>query len=775
MNRTVNVTRRTSIKQVAAAGLLAFSPLSWATALVREAKAALARIKLSECKTYRSSCAMECLHCNLTAFVYNNKLIKVEASKDFNVKCCLRGISRTKWVYHKKRLTTPLLRTGKKGSGEFKSITWDEAFDLIEKNIKQTIAEYGHEGLLLNTGSGHMDTMQNSMSHAFFDYLGGATRPVGTLCCSAVSEAMIPMVGIRYADTRDTIKDSRYILCWGNNPAVTMQAYFKDYLEARKNGAKIVVIDPRFSETAARGDEWVPIVPGTDTALALGMIRVIMEERLYDAPYLKAHTGAVYLVDADGRQRRADAAIKDSYLVYDTLTRQTVRHDTPGIDPALTRDELPAGFAYTTVFELIRKESAPWTLTKVEEETDVPKQTTLRLAREYSCNKPSMLIQNMSGAQRTEFGAFVVASQFYLALLTGNVGKAGGGVMDAGGVTQMIKVNPPIPPAPNVKKIKPIPISNIGAAVYSGKPYHINFWWITTTSPMTQFPNTNIVRKALEKVPFVVVVDNLMTSTAKYADLVLPTTTVFEETSLMAGIRSHYVQLMEEAVPPPGEARPNRWIFAQLAKRFGFGEVFDKHVEHFINTCLDGTGITLEQLRKSPVKPVPYPWIPFKDGVFRTSTKKAHFFIEDWTKHGFPPIATYMQVKESPKGSPELAQKYPLMAVQRKLARSVHSSHGMNEWILDVHRAKANVIIHPEDARPRGVQNNGWVRVFNERGEHRAVAVVTRQIKQGVVCLDNGWWEEQGGSSSVVTNDQIGILGNGHCCNSTLVDVRAEA
>jgi len=771
----MKMNRRTLLKQLAASGLFVLSPLLKISAMAHDGLVS-ARLKLSDFKTYRSTCAFNCLHCNLTAFVHNGRVVKIDASKDFNLSCCLRGISRTKWIYHKKRLKTPLLLTGKKGSGQYKPITWDEAFDHIEKNIRQTIEQYGNEALMLSTGSGNMDNIQNNTATAFFDYLGGCTNQVGQLCCSALTAAMVPMVGIRYADTLDTAKDSRYLLCWGNNPAVTYQLHFKEFLAAQKKGARMVVIDPRFSETAAKADEWIPIVPGTDVALALGMIRIIMEEKLYDSRFLKEHTGAVFLVNEAGKQLRQDTADKNSYLIYDTISKTLVRHDTPGVVPALTREELPDNFKETTVFELIRAEAAQWTLEKVAEVTDVPASTVLRLTREYCGSSPAMIVQNMSGAQRSEFGAYVAASQFYLALLTGNIGKAGAGILDAGGVTQMISIKPPFPRAPNVKRIPRIPVSIQGDWISNDKPHPIKFWWITAANPMTQFPNTNAVRKALEKVPFVVVVDNLMTSTAKYANLILPTTTIFEDTSLMAGTRNHYVQLMEKAVDPPGEAKPNLWIFARLAERFGFGEVFGKPVEHYIEACLQGTGITLEQLRKGPIKPVPYPWIPFKDGIFRTPTKKAHFFVEDWEALKFPPIVKYIQVKESPKGSPELASKYPLMAVQRKLQRSIHSSDGTNEWLLRVFPTQhPSVIIHPEDAAGRGIKDGAWTKVFNHRGEHRAVAVVTRQIKKGVVCLDNGWWEEQGGSSSVVTNDQVSIIGNGHSCNSTLVNIRAEA
>lgn len=236
-----------------------------------------------------------------------------------------------------------------------------------------------------------------------------------------------------------------------------------------------------------------------------------------------------------------------------------------------------------------------------------------------------------------------------------------------------------------------------------------------TLGAMTQLPNTNQVREAFKKVPFVVVADNLMSSSALYADLVLPVTTIFEDVSLMAGVRSHYVQLMEKAVEPPGEAKPDYWIFARLAERFGFGEVFNQPIEHYIDTCLKGSGITRDMLKKGPVCPVEDDWIPFKDGQFLTSTGKAHLYIEEWAKKDFLPVVTWKQVKESVKGSPELAQTYPLMAVQRKLARSVHSSHGMNEWILEVQRNRPNVMIHPEDARQRKIQSGEWVVVFNHR------------------------------------------------------------
>lgn len=731
--------------------------------------------EIDDFEMFQSSCSMECLHCNLTAFVKNGKVVKVEASKDFNVKGCLRGVSRSQWVNHKDRLKMPLLRTGEKGKGEFKEITWDEALSLIVEKINETKEKLGNKGMLLLPGSGNMDAIKNSMAGSFFDYLGGATRHMGSPCCAAVTAAMNPMVGFRYVDTRDTIRDSKYFICWGNNPAVTMQAYFKEYEEALKNGARMVVIDPRYNETAARADEWIPILPSTDTALALGMLNIIIQENLIDREFLLNHTGAVYLVGQDGELIREGKDDPDSYLVYDLNSKALVRHDVIGVQPVLSRDEYQIPNGYRTVFDLIKAEAAQWTLEKTERETEVPRGTIARLAKEYATIKPAMIVQNMSGAQRTEYGTYVAASQFYLALVTGNIGKPGAGVCDAGGVTQFVKINPPIAPPPTISEIPKIPIAKMGEAIVNGDPAEIGFLWIMTSSPMTQLPNTNMMRKALEKVPFVVVADNLMTSTALYADLVLPVTTIFEDTSLMAGIRSHYIQLMEKAVEPPGEAKPDYWIFAQLAKRFGFGEVFDKPIEEFIKVCLKGTGITIEQLKKGPVKPASTPSIPFSNGQFRTSTQKAHFFVEEWKTKNCSPIVTYIRADEFIKNEEnELTKKYPLMAAQRKTHRSVHSSFGKLEWPLEVHGNKPTVMIHPKDAEQRKIKDGDNVKIFNDRGYHKAIANVTTHIKEGVVSLENGWWEQQGGSSSHVTNDKVEILGIGTSINNTLVDVMKE-
>ncbi len=726
-------------------------------------------------ETFRSSCAMECLHCNLTAHVVDGKLVKVESSEDFHVKGCLRGLSRSEWVNHKDRLRYPMKRVGEKGEGKFEEISWDEALDEIVNKLKETKMELGNQGILFSAHAGNFSSLTNAVGSAFFDFFGGATRHGGQLCCQAVTEVMTPMLGTRYEDTRDTIPDSDYLLCWGNNPVVTMQSYFKDYEEAMSKGAKLVVIDPRFNETAAKAHEWVPIIPGTDTALALGMLKIMVEEDLHDKEFLHKHTGVPFLVDKQGDLVRADEEEETSYLVFDELSQRIVVHDTPNIVPALSVANTEHSDSYTTVYDLIVQEASQWDPKKVEEVTDIPADLVIRLGLDYAKANAAMIVANMGGPQRTEFGSYIVGAHFYLAAFSGNFGKAGGGYLDAGGVTNNFPAKPAVQAPKPIEGLPSIPVPELGRWVSEDRPNKIGFWWIMTFSAMTQGPNTNAMKAALKHVPFVVVVDNMMTSTALYADMVLPCCTIFEETNLMASSRSHYVQLMEKAVEPVGEAQSDLWIFTQLAKRLGFGEAFDKTPEEHIETILEGTGVTLADLKKGPVNPMEYPYIPYKDGIFKTPTQKAELYLKKWKDKGLSPVVKYYQVKESPLGSPDLAEKYPLMAVQRKLHRGIHSSFGTLPWIVESTGGHAKVMIHPNDAKKRGIKEGDYTVVYNHRGEHNAYAMVTTKIKEGVVCLENGWWEQQGGSSSYVTNDASEAVGPGHVCNSTLVNIRKGA
>ena len=499
------------------------------------------------------------------------------------------------------------------------------------------------------------------------------------------------------------------------------------------------------------------------------------------AEFLKAHTGATYLVDKAGKLLREDAKDKNSYLVYDLKSKAIVRHDKEGIDPALDLKgiKLPKGSAAVrTVLSMLLAEAEVWTPEKVETETRIPVKVMTALAREYATSPAAMIIENMGSFQRIEMGSYAAACHLTLAALTGQVGRAGTGVCDAGGVGQMAKFGSPIPaPAKKPQKFPGLPKVKFGEWVPQDKPCKINVYYTQTCAPVGSWPNTNAVIKALKHIPFVVVADSLMTPTAKFADVVLPVTTLFEYESLLAGQRTHFVQWSDKAVEPQGVAKPDYWIWAQLAKRMGFGEAFDLTPDKMAENVLKPSGIKLEDVKKAPVCPVgDKAWIPYEGGVFATPTKKAHFYVEAWAEKGYSPVLHWYRPVESPKGNPTLAKRYPLQAIQRKVIRNIHTCHQNNEWLREVFPNAPVALINRADAQVRGSSDKEMGVVFNDRGEHRARAILSDNIISGTISLENGWWFGVDGfvPSSVLTNDTVEPLSHASTICSTLVDVRPE-
>lgn len=309
---------------------------------------------------FYSTCPPECQHHNLKGYVVDGKLVKVESSELNDCAACARGIARGLMCNDPNRLTVPLLRDGDKGSGKFKEITWDEAFDLIQQKFDEAIATDGNQSICYATGSGNFGAMHGPVASAFFAHLGGATTTVGKLCCAGVYESVVYIYGKRFLDCRNQIENSTYCIIWGNNPAITKQGYFQRFENMVDNGGKLVVIDPIYTESAAKATDWIAPWPGTDAALGLAMLKTIVDEKLYDEEFLLAHTCAPCLVDkATGEPVMEDPEDPASFVVLDTATGNVVRHDTANITAALTLEGMPQAEQYNTEFELIYANAAP--------------------------------------------------------------------------------------------------------------------------------------------------------------------------------------------------------------------------------------------------------------------------------------------------------------------------------------------------------------------------------------------------------------------------------
>ncbi len=724
---------------------------------------------------YYAACPPECQHHNLKALVKDGKVVKVECGAENESFPCMMGRSRVEWLNSDERLTRPLIRDGEKGENKWREIEWDEALDLVANKLTDAIDTVGNAGIVCDYHAGNFNAIAGSAAPAFMSRIGGGTTLTGTLCCAAMNGATTPVFGKRYFDTRNTIDEANYIIVWGNNPAVTMNGYFPRFLRMKQKGGRLVTIDPVYTATAEKSDDWVPIKPTTDTALALGMLKVIVDEGLENRDFLKRHSTAPCLVDDTGALVLIDSQDPQSYAVIDSATGIIMRHDADGVDPVLSTEGTDFAEWYSTVYDITIRECALWTPQAVEDETGVPAAKVIELARDYATAEKAMIIQNMGGFMRIFYGTYAVASQNNLAVFTGHIGAPGTGLCDAGGINNLVKLSPLFENPEVDSNLPKIPRVQFAQHVLNDDPNEIKVFISSRESPMTQFPNTGLLKKALKKIPFVVVIDSFMTSTALYADLVLPCAVVFETEDILCNGRSHCIQLSQKAVDPPGEAHDDLWIFSQLAKRMGVGEDFDHDNEYFVRKALEGTEYSYEWLqRKHSVNAYPKDFIPYADGEFYTKTNKAEIYQTSWMKKGLKPVPSYYRAAESVGGSSGLDKKYPLAVVQRKLNRSVHSTFSPLHLIANATRDHACILMNTQDAAQRDIVSGNRVVVFNDRGEHHAEAIVTDLIMQGVICAENGWREQDGGSSSYVTNDASGPIAGEHCCNETLADVRKE-
>ena len=728
-----------------------------------------------DCEKFYAACSPECQHHNLCAYVKDGKVVRVGIGKNNESAPCMRGFARVEWLNSSERLTKPLKRAGEKGENQWEEVEWDEALDLLADKIKTAIDTDGNQSVIFESHAGNFHTVVGAAAGAFTSRLGGTATLTGSLCCAAVGGAMVPMWGKRNLDTRNTIAESDYILVWGNNPMVTMGGYWERFQKCMDNGGKVIVIDPVKSESAQQASEWIAIRPTTDAALALGMLRVIVSEGLANEDFLRAHTTAPCLVDAEGKQVLLDEADETSYAVYDLATGELVRHDAEGVEAALTLGGTDMADAYTTVYDLTVAEAEPWTPEAVEKECGVPAAKVTELAEAYASAKNAMIIDNMGGFMRNTYGADAVATHVNLANFTGQVGRRGAGIYDAGGITAIKSANPiwknpdPLPDLPKIPRVK------FGERILADDSNPIDVFVSYRVSPMTQYPNTSAVKEALKKIPFVCVIDMFMTSTALYADLVLPCAAVFETEDLLWSSRSHLIQLSEKAVEAPGEAHDDLWILSRLAERLGFGDDFQMTNEECVRKAIEGTDYTYEQLKEEKsIDAMPDDFIPYEGGAFYTKSGKAEMYQPGWCDkcEGHPAVPTYLVAPETVGGTSGLDAKYPLAATQRKTLYEVHSSFANLESMVVAGSGTAHVLMNSDDASARGIANGDPVVVYNDRGEHPCEAVVSDNIMAGVDCLENGHWEQQGGSSSYVTNDAVGLIATEHCCNETLVEVR---
>jgi anaerobic dimethyl sulfoxide reductase subunit A len=706
-----------------------------------------------------------------------------DSVQDPQLRACLRGRAYRRRQYHPDRLKYPMKRIGKRGEGTFERISWREAINTVAAELTRVRKTYGNSALFVPYGTGTYNQINGRQAaQRLLNLFGGSLGQYNNYSWACMATATVTVYGTEITgNQRQDWLNSRYLLMWGWNPSEMRDGTNTEFLlrKAREKGAHIVCIDPRMTASAvALADEWIPIRPGTDAAMMSAMAHVMIRESLYDAEFVRTHC-----VGFDETQMPSDAKGAESYKDYILGTR----------------DKTP--------------KTPQW----AERICGVPRDTIARIAREYATRKPGVLYQGY-GMQRRAYGEQVVRAGCVLAALTGNVGIPGGW---AGGLALQAPDGGPLwnvfPTGSNAVKAR-IPTFLWTEAVVRGKemgPQHglrgadkldsniKCIYAVASNALINQHANINRTAKILrdeQLVEFLVVQDNFLTPTARFADVLLPACTQFETWGVEDGWKyGDEVLLAPKIVDPPFETKSDYQICSEVAERLGIGKAYTEG-----RTERQWMEWALDQYRKAP-----FPRLPAlgdfersNAGVYSVPVTSAAVafadFREDAVAHPLPtpsgkieiysqqlhamnapkeipPIPKYIQEWESPFG-PEVRQ-YPLQALGHHSLARVHSTMSGVDWLEEAFPQR--VFINPVDAAARGLRNGDQVRVFNERGELRAACRVTKRIMPGVVAIAQGaWWApgedgvDRGGSVNVLTSERWTPLAFGNAQHTIMVEVK---
>ena len=630
---------------------------------------------------------------------------------------CRRGQHAPEIVYSEHRLKYPLKRVGPKGSYDFERISWDEAYRVIVANLNRIKEESGAEAVAIYTGRGAQelslcDMFQpkgvtvSSASNVLFPFGSPNTMGVGALCY--VSLHMIaPLVTMGRMQTNmfNDIENAEMVVVWGTNPATDSPPIDMLRLEgAAKRGADIVVIDPRRTEAAIRTNaQWLPIQPGTDGALALSMIEVLIEDDLYSQDFADNWCHGFEEL-ANYVQHFRPEAVEAITGIPAEMIRDLAHRICNASGASLL---MYTGLEYSNTG--VQSARAVLTLFALADQLDVPGGIGLAmLGSEFSINRaPNQ--ENPDLERAVGYSRFPIYSHYR-------------GESHAIGLVD---------------------------SVLKGEPYSIRGLIIQGASLLTSWPQTSIWRDTLSRLDFITCIDRQLTADAAYADIVLPATTMFENNSYM--VYGPIFRLREKVIEPVGEARNDYLIMAELARHLGYGHLFPQTEEEMLRLALEGSGYSLEDVKKAGgwVR-LPTPMIEYKkwqkgglrkDGKpgFETPTGKFEIWSTIFEDYGYEPLPKYIEPAEGPLGSPKLAQKYPLVfnsgARPQTDFRSQH--HGIKGLVKD--NPEPMVEINAEDAAERGIRSGDMVEVRTARGKVPFRARVTNSIVRGAVeCMFGG-------------------------------------
>jgi anaerobic selenocysteine-containing dehydrogenase len=693
-------------------------------------------------------------NCRITAHVKNGKLMRIEPI-DFPTPgmrhICSKGLSTVRdIVYHPDRLKYPLLREGKRGEGRWKRISWDEALDVIVKNLQNIIDQYGGKAIAFTPGQLWTSALM-AIYQRLASALGGTWVNLSGFGDAAGPCADFLSYGIPIGNFYMTDMDHpKLCIVWGANYVVTHALSWRKIRNLKESGVRLVVIDPRFTVTASKADEYVSIKPGTDTALAIGMMRVIRDEGLVDEDFMRRYTVAPFLVRQDNglflREKDVIVGGTDRCLIWDEKSQTAAPADESG-SPALNTSCSPKGIACHTAFALLNEFLDQFPVKKASEITGISEDTIHRLAVSYATNQPALIFRGW-GLQRTFHGDLTWRAITTLAAMTGNMKLEG---------IQDFKLNRESYTNVNGRSYHYLPLLTLYDAIANGKPYPVKGLWIAAHNFVNQNPNSNRVLEDLfPKLDFIVTVDLFMNTSAQYSDVVLPACSFYEYMDLLPPFdtANPYLQLQQKVIDPLYECKSHVDIGNAVGKAIGFENEFRYTDEEYIHMLLSSDhpsmqGVTLERLKREPVKLHD----PYDAPVFMTNSGRIEFYCEKMVPFQ-QALPVYKEPIES-AGSP-LGKKYPLSMINGH-SQYFKCSMFTNSPLMCSLAAEPMVEMNPVDAAAREIENGDVVKVFNDRGFVKMRVKIHEGVHPGVVNVTQGWWPENyiDGTHQALTHDHV--------------------
>lgn len=677
-------------------------------------------------KQFITACPRNCYStCSFKVIVDNGRVVNVEPFSDNKATpegICLKGLSYVERANSPERIIYP---HKKNKNGTFSRISWDEALSTIANKLEYFKKEFGQQSVLFYAASG-MSGLLNEFSGRFWrEVYGGATTVYGNLCWPAGLEATRLTLGENKHNVPWDLENAKLIILWGKNSAESNIQEMIPLGNALDNGGKLVVVDPRRTESTQRAEMLIQPLPATDAALALAIANLLIANDWVDQDFI------------------------GKYVLGFEPFKNSIQHCT-----------------------------ASW----ASSITGVPEEFIRRMAWMVGNIKPMTLIPGY-GMQRYTNGGQTTRCLLALSVLTGNIGKPGACwhyanlqsyVFDD--ILEPLCYYPPEKPDGIIRR--EISTARLGEDMLALTDPPLKMIWVERGNPISQNPDTSIVQKAFNALDFKVVVEQFFTDTALEADIVLPAKNMFEQADIIGSYWNPYVQLRQKVVEPAGEVKPETEIYYLLAQKMGCSkEQLDKTllppgddaVLKYLNEKLESfPTLSIEKLKEGPILAPNLQEIAFSDNIFNTSSGKIELYsVDAYNRWGVDPLPTFDKGIEADS---QFDKDYPLYLMSPNTKNRIHSQFN-NLKIIKMISGDPVIQINPQDAFDRQVEDGDLVKIFNGRGAFLIKAEVSYQVRIGCVVIPNGWWRDQGGAVNVLSKGRETDIGHGSAFHDNKVQV----